>query len=49
MKRETREEAQRWLIHAKDEFQDANELRLRSRFYLALFHFQPVLYPYPVS
>lgn len=40
MKRGTREEAQRWLIHAKDEFQDANELRLRSRFYLALFHFQ---------
>jgi len=40
MKREPREEAQRWLIHARDEFQDANELRLRSRFYLALFHFQ---------
>ncbi len=40
MKREARQEAQRWLIHAKDEFQDADELRLRGRFYLALFHFQ---------
>jgi len=40
MKRQPRKEAQRWLIHARDEFQDANELRLRSRFYLALFHFQ---------
>ncbi len=40
MKRETLQEAQRWLIHARDEFQDADELRLRGRFYLALFHFQ---------
>jgi HEPN domain-containing protein len=40
MRREAREEAQRWLIHARDEFQDADELRLRGRFYLALFHFQ---------
>ncbi|RJS78447.1 HEPN domain-containing protein [Methanophagales archaeon] len=28
------------MIHAKDEFQDADELRIRNRFYLALFHFQ---------
>lgn len=34
------EEARRWLIQAQDEFQDADELRLRDRFYLALFHFQ---------
>jgi HEPN domain-containing protein len=40
MRREARDEAERWLIHARDEFQDANELRLRGRFYLALFHFQ---------
>lgn len=40
MRREAREEAQRWLIQARDEFQDADELRLRGRFYLALFHFQ---------
>jgi HEPN domain-containing protein len=40
MKRQARDEAQRWLIQAQDEFQDANELRLRGRFYLALFHFQ---------
>jgi HEPN domain-containing protein len=40
MKREARQEAQRWLTHAKDEFQDADELRRRGRFYLALFHFQ---------
>jgi len=40
MKRETLQEAERWLIHARDEFQDADELRLRGRFYLALFHFQ---------
>ena len=30
----------RWLTQATDEFQDADELRERSRFYLALFHFQ---------
>lgn len=40
MRREAREEARRWLIHARDEFEDAEELRLRGRFYLALFHFQ---------
>lgn len=40
MKRPAREEAQRWLIQAQDEFQDADELRRRGRFYLALFHFQ---------
>jgi len=40
MKREAHEEARRWLIQASDEFQDADELRLRGRFYLALFHFQ---------
>jgi HEPN domain-containing protein len=28
------------LTHAQDEFGDAEELRLRGRFYLALFHFQ---------
>jgi len=40
MKREPHEEARRWLTHAQDEFQDAEELRQRGRFYLALFHFQ---------
>jgi HEPN domain-containing protein len=40
MRRQAREEAKRWLIQARDEFQDADELRLRGRFYLALFHFQ---------
>jgi HEPN domain-containing protein len=40
MRREAQDEAERWLIHARDEFQDANELRLRGRFYLALFHVQ---------
>jgi HEPN domain-containing protein len=34
------DEATRWLIHAQDEYQDAEELRKRERFYLALFHFQ---------
>lgn len=33
-------EAHRWLIHAQDEYQDAEGLRERGRFYLALFHFQ---------
>ncbi len=33
-------EAYRWFAHAKDEFFDAEELRKRDRFYLALFHFQ---------
>ncbi|MBC8520575.1 MAG: HEPN domain-containing protein [Methanomicrobia archaeon] len=40
MRRGAKEEGERWLIHAKDEFQDADELRMRNRFYLALFHFQ---------
>jgi len=40
MKRPYKEEALRWLTHAKDEFEDADELRKRGRFYLALFHFQ---------
>jgi len=40
MRRPEKEEALRWFIHAKDEFNDANELRKRDRFYLALFHFQ---------
>jgi HEPN domain-containing protein len=34
------DEASRWLIHAQDEYQDAEDLRKRERFYLALFHFQ---------
>ena len=34
------DEARRWLIHAQDEYGDAEELRERGRFYLALFHFQ---------
>lgn len=34
------DEARRWLIHAQDEYQDAEDLRTRKRFYLALFHFQ---------
>lgn len=33
-------EAHRWFAHARDEFFDAEELRKRERFYLALFHFQ---------
>jgi HEPN domain-containing protein len=40
MKRPAKEEAVRWLTQAKDEFEDADELRKRGRFYLALFHFQ---------
>lgn len=35
-----KEEALRWFTHAKDEFEDADGLRKRGRFYLALFHFQ---------
>jgi len=35
-----KEEAMRWLVQAQDEFADADELRRRGRFYLALFHFQ---------
>ncbi len=40
MRRNPQEEALRWLTHAQDEFQDADDLRRRGRFYLALFHFQ---------
>jgi len=40
MKRPHKEESLRWLTQAKDEFQDADDLRKRNRFYLALFHFQ---------
>jgi len=40
MKRPKKEEAIRWFTHAKDEFKDADDLRKRERFYLALFHFQ---------
>lgn len=40
MKRPHKEESLRWLTQAKDEFKDADELRKRGRFYLALFHFQ---------
>lgn len=40
MKREPNEEAGRWFLQARDEFIDAEDLRLRKRFYLALFHFQ---------
>ncbi|HCJ10280.1 MAG TPA: DNA-binding protein [Clostridiales bacterium] len=40
MRRTYHEEALRWLTHARDEFRDADELRKRGRFYLALFHFQ---------
>jgi HEPN domain-containing protein len=35
-----KEESWRWLVQAQDEFADADELRRRGRFYLALFHFQ---------
>jgi HEPN domain-containing protein len=40
MKRPVKDEATRWLTQAEDEFGDADELRKRGRFYLALFHFQ---------
>lgn len=40
MKKPRKEESERWLIQAKDEFEDADDLRKRKRFYLALFHFQ---------
>jgi HEPN domain-containing protein len=40
MKRPYKDESLRWLTQAKDEFEDAEELRKRKRFYLALFHFQ---------
>jgi HEPN domain-containing protein len=35
-----KQEAKRWLIQAEDEFFDADELRKRERYYIALFHFQ---------
>jgi HEPN domain-containing protein len=40
MRKPFNEEAERWLTHARDEFADADELRHRQRFYMALFHFQ---------
>jgi HEPN domain-containing protein len=40
MIRPYKEESLRWLVQAQDEFADADELRRRGRFYLALFHFQ---------
>ena len=40
MRRPYERESVRWLTHARDEFEDANKLRRRERFYLALFHFQ---------
>jgi len=40
MKRPHKEESFRWFTQAADEFQDADDLRIRKRFYLALFHFQ---------
>jgi len=40
MRRPKKEEASRWFIQAKDEFQDADTLRKMKRFYLSLFHFQ---------
>jgi len=40
MKRPHREESLRWFTQAKDEFLDADDLRKRGRYYLALFHFQ---------
>jgi len=40
MKKPVNQEALRWFTQAKDEFVDADELRKRNRFYLALFHFQ---------
>lgn len=40
MKKPHKEEALRWFTQAKDEFEDADDLRKRKRFYIALFHFQ---------
>ncbi len=40
MKKPYEEEYVRWFTQATDEFEDADELRKRGRFYLALFHFQ---------
>jgi Uncharacterized conserved protein related to C-terminal domain of eukaryotic chaperone, SACSIN len=35
-----KEEATKWFTQAKDEFEDADELRSMKKYYLALFHFQ---------
>jgi len=40
MKRPSKDECLRWLAQAQDEWADADELRKRTRHYLALFHFQ---------
>lgn len=40
MRRPDKEESSRWFTQAKDEFLDADDLRKRGRYYLALFHFQ---------
>jgi len=40
MKKFEKDESLRWLTQAKDEFLDADDLRNRRRYYLALFHFQ---------
>lgn len=40
MRRPHREESLRWFAQSKDEFLDADDLRKRGRYYLALFHFQ---------
>ncbi len=40
MRRPPKEETWRWFTQAKDEFQDADDLRKRGRFYLALCHLQ---------
>nr|MDO8079381.1 HEPN domain-containing protein [Candidatus Freyarchaeota archaeon] len=40
MKRPHKEESLRWFTQAKDEFEDADDLRKKGKFYLALFHYQ---------
>lgn len=40
MRRPYEEEFLRWYTQARDEYRDADDLRKRKRFYLALFHFQ---------
>lgn len=40
MRRKRREESERWLLQAQDEFGDADLLRKNKRYYIALFHFQ---------
>jgi len=39
MKPNSKKEAERWFLQAKDEFNDADELQKMKKFYLALFHF----------